>query len=228
MSIPNDSLAAALRATGISPDRIGTDRAAALTPPERVLYVWILTKFADGEQPPAHLLRERTSRLELDFDATIATLAQNDLIHLDDNGDVLVAYPFSGRTTVHRVHIAGNATAVYAMCAIDALGIAAMLDEPIEIHSVDPHSNEPVTIHFAPDQTMSYTPDTSVVITGSESCTDGPSYCNCCGVLNFFATPHNADRYLRDHPNISGHTISLEMAGEIGRIVFAHAMQPTT
>jgi integrase len=38
-----------------------------------------------------------------------------------------------------------------AMCAIDALGIAPMLDEAIEIASRDPLTGEDVHVRLAPD-----------------------------------------------------------------------------
>ena len=43
----------------------------------------------------------------------------------------LVAYPFSGRPTPHRVRFA-DGHEVHAMCALDALGVAPMFGEQIE------------------------------------------------------------------------------------------------
>src|SRR5262249_58871257 len=48
----------------------------------------------------------------------------SDLVHAA-NGVVAVAYPFSGMPTRQQVELDGF-PAVYAMCAIDALGIPAM------------------------------------------------------------------------------------------------------
>jgi len=54
-------------------------------------------------------------------------------VHTDREWEITVAYPFSGRTTDHVVRFEGCGHEVYAMCAIDALGIAPMFDEAIEI-----------------------------------------------------------------------------------------------
>ncbi|MHA4854887.1 organomercurial lyase [Rhodococcus sp. MSC1_016] len=49
-----------------------------------------------------------------------------DVIRLDPAGRITSAYPFSASPTLHRASIGGGST-VYAMCAVDALGISAML-----------------------------------------------------------------------------------------------------
>src|SRR5215211_4459432 len=63
------------------------------------------------------------AELELDPRAALAALTAADMVHTDPaTGMVSVAYPFSGRITLHRVALAGGPT-VQAMCALDALGI---------------------------------------------------------------------------------------------------------
>src|SRR5262249_21409778 len=55
------------------------------------------------------------------------TLAALDLIvWKEDEARILSAYPFSGVSTAHQVLIDGHVP-LYAMCAIDALGIPFML-----------------------------------------------------------------------------------------------------
>jgi Alkylmercury lyase len=66
----------------------------------------------------------------------LAELADGDFVCLDEAGQITAAYPFSALATRHRVQISGEAT-VFAMCAIDALGIAAMTGCPVVIESAD-------------------------------------------------------------------------------------------
>jgi hypothetical protein len=82
-------------------------------------------------------IRRKAIDLGLDLAQASEKLAAEDLVHFDDNGEVRVAYPFSGRPRGHRVLIDGRRW-VEAMCAIDALGIAPMLGLPVEISSHDP------------------------------------------------------------------------------------------
>jgi Alkylmercury lyase len=67
-------------------------------------------------------------------------------------------------------------------------------------------------------------PSTAVVLTGA-TCCDGPSFRSCCDVLNFFATRENAERFLRDHTEVSGAPISISEAIEAGRVVFGDVLK---
>jgi hypothetical protein len=131
---------------------------------------------------------------------------------------VTVAYPFSGPPRGHRVLIDGQRW-VEAMCAIDALGIAFMLGLPIEISSRDPVSSGEVRVRLDPGEGASWEPEEAVVLAGS-ACSGGPSFGGCCDVLNFFESKQNAERYLREHDQISGLPIPIPEASELGRTVF--------
>ena len=77
----------------------------------------------------------------------LAELADGDfLVFSDQAGYISAAYPFSALPTRHRVRISGGAT-VYAMCAIDALGMPVMVGLPVVIESADPSTGEPVTVN---------------------------------------------------------------------------------
>ncbi len=143
---------------------------------------------------------------------------REDLVHTDDNGAVLVAYPFSARPRGHRVTIADGPT-VEAMCAIDALGIAAMLNQPIDISSHDPLTGSEIRVRVSPRDGAAWEPETAVVLAGS-SCCDGPSYSGCCDVLNFFESTDTADRYLREHEEVSGLPVSVPDAIRAGQAIF--------
>jgi hypothetical protein len=134
----------------------------------------------------------------------------------------VVAYPFSARDRGHRVLI-GEIHEVEAMCAIDALGIAPMLGLPIAVRSRDPISGGEVHVQLHPGEQTGWQPTEAVVLAGSCSC-DGPSFGGCCDVLNFFETTENAERYLREHPEINGALITIPEAAEAGRVVFADVL----
>ena len=109
------------------------------------------------------------------------------------------------------------------MCAIDALGIAPMLDQPIEITSHDPLGNEPFHANLSPDGTAWWQPETAAVVAGvndrhADSCS------GCCPVLNFFASTENAERWLNEHPQVRGDVITIEDAIVAGRAIFADVL----
>lgn len=212
-----EPVAPALEVAAIPPSRCGTERTARLSSAERTLYRGIIERFALATPPTAAQLAEQTQRLLLDTNTALATLAREDLVHTDDDGAVTVAYPFSARPRGHEVTIEGRI--VQAMCAIDALGIAAMLDRPIEIRSLDPISGSEIRVHATPDGVTSSQPETAVVLAGSSS-GDGPSYCGCCDVLNFFESGENAQRYLDENTSVSGMPISIAEAAAAGCAIF--------
>jgi hypothetical protein len=183
----------------------------------------VLEGFALATPPTAAELAEQARALALDTDAVLAVLAREDLIHTDD-GAVTVAYPFSARARGHEVVIAGRL--VQAMCALDALGIAAMLDQPIEVRSHDPISGREILVHANPDSVADWQPEAAVVLAGSSSC-DGPSYCGCCDVLNFFESTENAKQCLRETSGVEGMPISIPMAAAAGRAIFGEILEET-
>ena len=210
----------ALSSAGIAPERFGPARLTHLDERQRTFYRWILASFAYAAPPQGDDLRDRAAELELPLEETLDLFAKLDLVHLDaEPGAILVAYPFSARPRGHSVLI-DSTHRVEAMCAIDALGVAAMLQLPIEVNSHDPLSGAEIWVRVDPSEGAWWEPSTAVVLAGS-ACCEGPSFRGCCDVLNFFETEASANRYLRRHPELSGFPIGLPEAIEAGRIVFA-------
>lgn len=207
-----------LRAADIPVQRRGANRLARLSQGERQLYRWIIERFAAASPPDAKAVFVAAVEHGVDAADALATFEQEDLVHLDADGAPLVAYPFSAVDRGHHVRIDGNYSAE-AMCAIDALGIASMLDLPVEVDSHDPVSGTAITVWVAPDGRAEWTPIGAVVLAGSHLC-GGPSFCSCCDVLNFFESRKNAESYLQDHPEITGSSTSIRDAIDVGRAVF--------
>ena len=78
------------------------------------------------------------------LDRELARLDAQDLIVLTDDV-VSTAYPFSGQPTPFVVRLASGHER-YSCCATDALGIAPMLGQRIEIRSRCHHCAEPLTL----------------------------------------------------------------------------------
>ena len=217
-----EGVAAALALAEIPPSKLGPGRRARLTDSERELYFWILRHFRTNGRPGDNELRTAAKRLGIDAEQGLETLAREDLIHRGDDDEVTVAYPFSGRPTAHRVRFP-DGQEVDAMCAVDALGIAPMFGEPIEVESRDPMSGDAIRARVAPDGAAEWSPRPAVVVAGvlereSHSC------CGCCPVLNFFASPTNAERWLAEHPEVRGDVISMQDAAAAGRAVFGEVL----
>jgi hypothetical protein len=217
--------AAALTAAAIPVSKVGSARHARLSEPERDLYFWILRRFATSGRPSSAETRAAAERLGLAADPALATLAREDLVHRGSDGEIAVAYPFSGRPTAHRVRLSGRHE-VGAMCAIDALGIAPMFGKAIEIESRDPMSGDAIHARVAPDAPLEWTPESAVVVAGAIR-SQGDASCGCCPVLNFFASAATAERWLAEHPEARGTSISMREAAAAGRAVFGDVLTAT-
>lgn len=216
-------VASALAVAEIPPAKRGAARRARVSGSERALYVWILRRFATSGRPSTAETREAAARLGLDAGRALGTLAREDLVHLDRDAEIVVAYPFSGRATAHRVRFPSGHEA-YAMCAIDALGIAPMFDELIEIVSEDPLTGESIRVRVAPDGEAEWWPGSAVVVAGVLD-RQGDSCACCCPVLNFFVSTGNAESWLAEHPEARGEVISLQEAILAGRAVFGDVLE---
>ena len=132
--------------TGPQPDG---RRAESLTVPARQAYQAVLAAFARTGQPPARSELERLARnLGASPDAVLAELAEADAVAVSPGGEIRAAYPFSPARTPIRVSWAGG-PAAYAMCAIDALGMSAMLGLPVTITAAEPGTGRIITVHAA-------------------------------------------------------------------------------
>lgn len=117
--------------------------AVVLTPPARHVHRAVLGAFTETGRAPLRAELERIARGQgSDPGAVLAELARRDVLAFDGSGEIRAAYPFSPSPTPIQVTWEGGPR-VYAMCAIDALGISAMLDRPVTITAREPGSGRP-------------------------------------------------------------------------------------
>jgi Alkylmercury lyase len=185
-----------------------------------VFHQRVLSVFLTGTGPPATSgVGGLAAELGLEPPAALAALAAADLVHSDPaTGSIAIAYPFSGRLTPYRVDLAGG-PAVFAMCAIDALGIPQMLRRDGQISSVDPTSGQPITVEVRAGA-WRFQPATTVLLCGR---TDAGDACDtaaewCCPYVNFHTDPEAADSFLRAHPGMTatlfGQAEAVQAAGK--------------
>ena len=219
-------------AVGVTSDRITTVSPAARAVHKRILK-WFATH---GNAPTRDELAAVASGHELD--RLLAELHDRDVIRLADNGDIRAAYPFSAVPTTHVVAIDGG-PAVFSMCAVDALGMAAMLDRDITIESRDPYSGDAITVTVH-DGHASWVPAAGVVFVGSQAKphNEGSQGCCppddttraaaagiCCHVMNFFADTANAHAWRQANPTVSGHILSQQQALRLGNDIFGRLLR---
>ena len=147
-------------------------------------------------------------------------LDQLDVIHLNNNQTAIAAaYPFSGSSTSHVVIFKKEAfKSLYAMCAIDALGVGFMFNCDVIIESNCFHCNEKVRIVIQNNEIVSLSPEELVVWGDME-------YSNCesvsvCKNINFFFSENHFTQWQKKMPNRSGSLLQIQEALYLGKMFF--------
>jgi Alkylmercury lyase len=185
---------------------LGLDKgrsAAALSGPGRHVHRAVLAAFAETGQPPARHELERTARDHGgDPSVVLAELAAGDLVVFSAGGQIRAAYPFSPVPTAIRVSWAGGPV-TYAMCAIDALGISAMLGHPVTVTAAEPGTGRVITVDVDAARAR-WHPRTAVVFAGATGETCGPAADRACGYINFFTSARAARNWAGSNPDVTG------------------------
>jgi hypothetical protein len=185
------------------PDLNKCRSAAALSKPARRLHRAVLTAFAATGRAP---LRDDLERIAGDHGtdpaAVLTELADRDVVAFGAHGQIRAAYPFSPAPTPIQVRWAGGPV-TYAMCAIDALGISAMLGRPVTITAAEPGTGRLITVEADGDQAL-WNPESAVVFAGATGETCCPSADRTCGYINFFTSAQAARTWADRHPAITG------------------------
>jgi hypothetical protein len=213
---------------------VTSDRLAAVSPTARAVHRAILRGFATTGHAPNRTALTAAVPPGENPDALLTELHNRDVVRLDEHGRVRAAYPFSATPTTHVVTIEDGPT-VYAMCAIDALGIADMLRTRTTIRSTDPGTGKPVQVNVHNGQ-ATWEPATAVVVTGAYTSTGGgcpaedadactaPAAERCCGVMNIFTDPGSAHAWLAAHPHVSGTVLNQPQALRMGADIFGRLL----
>lgn len=196
-------------------------RLDGLTGAARGLHRQILRAFADGTAPTAERLAEWAVLEDVDVEDAMSGLAARDLVHRHPGtGTVAVAYPFSAAPTRHRVRLS-TGVEVFAMCAIDALGIAFMLDQPTTVRSADPETAQTIEVTVRPNGASEWTPADAGVVLASAPAVAGSQSARCtCPHTNFTASRQSGTDWLDRTGEITGQLLSMPDAIATARETF--------
>jgi hypothetical protein len=179
------------------------------------------------------LRRKNTGRIVKDYAFLCIYASRRNA--LDTAGAISAAYPFSAVPTRHVVRIQGG-PAVFSMCAIDALGIAAMTGRAVRIRSAEPGTGLPVTVAVPAGRgRAAWEPGGAVVYSGQQqpcstcAAPDAavPSVAAdvSCSFINFFTSRDSAAAWAIAHPGVTGQTLSQEDALAAGIQIFGSLLR---
>jgi mercuric reductase len=197
-------------------------RRSGYSPAEDRVRSGLLRLYAEqGRAPTIDALAARAGLAANEVRPLLANLQQRDLVIFSRDGERIIgAYPFTDRDTGHRVKIDGRR--VNAMCAVDALGVGAMLGRDILIDSRCYRSGTAIRTSTS-DRGRALAvvrPETTVAWQGLRY--DGGSAAfSLCTVTTFFSTDDELDAWRKEQrADDPGVRLSLTEALEAGRAIF--------
>lgn len=131
---------------------------------------------------------------------------------------VVVAYPFSGLPTAHRVHPRSHRP-VWAMCAIDALGVLLMTADDGIVVSSDPDTAAPIRVERRDGRWLWEPEETVVVIGACESAAEG-----LCSQINFHTDANCAEAHLSAPGAADGPVLDQRTAVELADRTFGRLL----
>jgi len=203
--------------TFISPKWDGMDEA------ESRIHGIVLSGYALSGRAPAMADVAAAAGLTRDeADGVLRRLAVRDLLVLNAAGRISGAYPFTDGPTEHRVE-AGGFT-VGAMCAIDALGVGAMLERDVAVHSACRQCARPLAIHTrSHGRELDQVELSRIVVWSGRRYDAGCAASSLCTLQAFFCEDAHLATWLTNSPagGQEGVRLSLTEALEVGVAIFA-------
>jgi hypothetical protein len=196
---------------------------ARLSPQQDEVRKYILKTFAkDGKAPDVGEMAEALGLFPREVRRVCGKLAEHDLIVWEAGRDhILSAYPFSVVPTAHHVSIEGSNT-VYAMCAIDALGIPFMLGRGAAIASACVACQRPVRVAIHEGLLRQADPMTTVVwFSARDGCCVAEARCP---LINFYCEAGHLQRWRAEHSHELGTALTLMDAVEVGKAIFGELL----
>ncbi len=197
-----------------------------MIPQGGALHRFILETFArTGHSPTLEDIQRKFALSSIkEADSLVAELERRGSVHRNPGDRAIThAYPFSNEPTPHTVQLV-DGPQVYAMCAVDALGIPFMLKKDAEIRSACVQCGGKVQIQVKSEQITQQSPESIVVWfpTVKEQCVAATDLCP---DVNFFCSPEHLKQWNTEHPGQSGEMLTLAQALEGGRRTFEPLLQ---
>jgi hypothetical protein len=186
--------------------------------PRRVHRALIDATLTTGNAPSAPELADQLGSSREAIQEALRVLAAADYLALDDDGQVTCLYPFSATPTSHVVVI--DEQRRFAMCAIDALGVPAMLGAEIDIDGRCAVCNASIALRVRRGAVVSITPPEAMVVARRDEAE--PAFAACCPYTVFVCGQDHAEQFGR---RIAGtHGLTLAEALRHGEEIFGELL----
>jgi len=200
------------------------DRWSGYDPATDRVRVALLQLYAeDGRAPTTGTLAERAGVSETAVRLLLQELRRRDLVVLEGE-QIVGAYPFTDRDTGHWVALDGRD--LNAMCAVDALGIGAMIDRDVAITSRCRHCGAPIRITTRDrGRALAHVEPQTAVMWQSVRYEGACAANSVCATTAFFCSDDHLSAWRREQAaDEAGFRLSIEEGLEAGRAVFGPSL----
>jgi mercuric reductase len=200
------------------------DRWSGYDPATDRVRVALLQLYAeDGRAPTTGALAERAGVSETAVRPLLQELRRRDLVVLEGE-QIVGAYPFTDRDTGHRVALDGRD--LKAMCAVDALGIGAMIDRDVAITSRCRHCGAPIRITTQDrGRALAHVEPQTAVMWQSVHYEGACAANSLCATTSFFCSDDHLSAWRRERSaDEPGFRLSIEEGLEAGRALFGPSL----
>ncbi|MEY8828813.1 organomercurial lyase [Sedimentitalea sp. XS_ASV28] len=151
-------------------------------------------------------------------DDVLEDLGKRDLVHVRDGG-IALAYPFSTVATDFGVSVEG--VGMHAVCAIDALGVAAMTSRRTEVSCRCPVCQVSTSVTVAADGLTIEAASSRAArvwagVTEVGTCAADSQ----CKTMRLFCSPAHLATWLQNHAPTRGFDLTLEEGVQLGAAIF--------
>lgn len=167
---------------------------------------------ASGRAPT---IQEMTTSLERSGEEVVRAidgLESKDLLLRGENKqEIISVYPFSLTPTKHQLFLE-NEKKLFAMCAVDALGMPVMFNRNVKIVSQCEWCKQKISIEIEDGEIVSEShPDITI---WSPEHQETPPAETCCPKVNFFCSKKHLEEWKNENPDLvkTGHSAQLEEA----------------
>jgi hypothetical protein len=148
----------------------------------------------DRRSPTIGELQSALKRLAEEITPVLDELEKKDvLIRKKGTQEIVRIYPLSLIPTEHKI-VLEDGTQLFAMCAVDALGIPLMFNRDVKIVSRCEKCKQEITIEIK-DEEIAFISNPNLRICSPQSQTY-PAAETCCPLVNFFCSREHADSWI--------------------------------
>ena len=199
----------------------GADEAPLAAHHRRVHRALLEAVLHTGLVPSVSVLADQLGTTAEAIRASLRALAVADYLARDAGGRVRCLYPFSAIPTPHTVLVEGAQR--FAMCAIDALGIPAMLDRELDIEGRCAVCDAAIMLRVRPGAIVAASPPSVMVVARRDEAE--PAFAACCPYTVFVCGQEHAEQFTR---RVSGtQALSLAVALRYAEEIFGSLLADT-